>query len=394
MKLPKLDRNISILFLVTFFVGMSLGMTAPILPDIRSEFNLTYSTAALILSSFGFARLILALPSGYLYGRVEKKYLLALGIIALAAGSLLAGFSATFIQFLLSQIIMGAGFSLCLITIIITLSTSSTSRNRGSVLGMNTFSRTVASVISPAIAGFVTIVFDWRHVFFAYTIISVLSLFIVLAFMKKEKEIAVKEEESASYFNPAIISIFFAIFATFFVGAGFRNTLMPLFGKDVLGMNPAAIGMVLSVSALVYLLAGPSAAFLSDRHGRKFFLSLGLLLTAIGLFSFIFVSDINQLYVLSVILGFGAITYVIPVAMIGDMTLNAKKDFSIMRLVSELGFVVGPIVLGIIADYYGFSAAAILAGILTIISLICIEIFVKEPRHRLNWKKVLQLEED
>ncbi len=394
MKLPKLDRNISILFLVTFFVGMSLGMTAPILPDIRSEFNLTYSTVALILSSFGFARLILALPSGYLYGKVEKKYLLALGIIALATGSLFAGFSATFIQFLISQIIMGAGFSLCLIVIIISLSTAATGKNRGSILGMNTFSRTAASVVSPAIAGFVTVMFSWRHVFFAYTIISLLSLFIVLAFMKKDKETSVKNEKASNGLNPALLSVFFAIFATFFVGAGFRNTLMPLFGKDVLSLDTAAIGMVLSVSALVYLIAGPLAAFLSDKHGRKFFLSLGILLTAVGLFSFVFISDINQFYALSVILGIGAITYVIPVAMIGDMTSNAKKDFSIMRLVSELGFVIGPVILGIVADYYGFGAAAILAGTLTLISLIFIEIFVKEPKHRLNWKKVLQLEED
>lgn len=83
-----------------------------------------------------------------------------------------------------------------------------------------------------------------------------------------------------------------------------------------------------------------------------------------------------------------------PVAMIGDMTANTKKDFSIMRFVSELSFVSGPIILGVIADIYGFNAAIILTAALVIISLAAIEIFVKEPKHRLNWKKVLQLEED
>ena len=395
MKLPKLDRDVTALFFVTFFVGMSLSMTVPILPEIRDEFNLTYSTAALVLSSFGFARLLLTLPSGYLYGRVRKKFLLSAGIATLGMGSLLAGLSSSFIGFLVAQILMGAGFSVCLMVVIVSLSLSSTKKNRGSVLGMNTFSRTAAMVVSPAIAGFVTVMFGWRYVFFAYAIITLLALLLVSTMMREKKEShgnGVKNK--GSRFSRPLMVVFLAVFVTFFVGAGFRSTIMPLYIKDVLNLDIAAIGLVLTVSALVYLVAGPVIAFLSDRHGRKFFLSLGLLLTAVGVLSFLFVSDMNQLLAVAVILGFGTITYVIPVAMIGDMTANTKKDFSIMRFVSELSFVSGPIILGVIADIYGFNAAIILTAALVIISLAAIEIFVKEPRHRLNWKKVLQLESD
>lgn len=395
MKIPKPDRDTTVLFMVSFFVGMSLSMTVPILPEIRSEFNLTYSTAALVLSSFGFARLLLTLPSGYLYGRIKKKYLLSAGIAALGIGSLMAGMSSTFIEFIIAQVIMGAGFSVCLMVVIVSLSIDSTKKNRGSILGMNTFARTASMVVSPAIAGFITVMLSWRHVFYVYALITLVSLFLVLMLAGDEKKISViGKNAKGNRFNLSLMAVFLAVFATFFVGAGFRNTIMPLYSKDVLNLDVAAISLVMSVAALVHLFAGPLSAFLSDRHGRKFFLSLGMLLTAIGVLSFLFISDLNQLLFVSVIFGVGTITYVIPVAMIGDMTANAKKDFSIMRFVSELSFVAGPLVLGVIADFYGFRAAIILTAIVAVASLAAIEIFVKEQKHHLNWKKVLQLEEE
>ncbi|MFH0832410.1 MAG: MFS transporter [Candidatus Aenigmatarchaeota archaeon] len=394
MKFPKVERENFVLFFVTFFMGLSLGITGPILPEIRSEFNLTYSTVALVLSSFGFARLILTLPSGYLYGRTSRKRLLSIGITLLAVGAAIAGLSHSFVEFIVSQVIMGAGFSICLMTIMISLSTSATVKNRGSVLGMNAFSRTAASVVAPIIAGFIAVAFNWRYAFLFYAIVMLFFLALVFTTMFKDKKIVSKDNSSKYRPSNAIISVFFAIFIIFIVGAGFRGTIIPLYSRDVLNMNTAAIGMVMSVSSLIYLFIGPASAFLSDRHGRKFFLSLGILLTAVSLVMFLFITTVTHLVILSIVLGFSMITYVIPAAMIGDMTRNIKKDFSIMRFVSELGFVFGPVILGVVADVYGFKATAIVACVLTVLSFIAIEIFVKEEKHHLNWRKVLQLSED
>lgn len=43
-------------------------------------------------------------------------------------------------------------------------------------------------------------------------------------------------------------------FVTFFVGAGFRSTIMPLYIKDVMNLDIAAIGLALTVSPLFILL--------------------------------------------------------------------------------------------------------------------------------------------
>ncbi len=401
-RLPKLDSETAVLFFVTFFIGSSVSMLAPLIPEIRNEYSLSYTAAALVFSSYGIARLLISLPSGYLYHRINRRILLAAGLILMAVSSVVAFYSTSFVQFIASQVIMGAGFSFCVTTIVISLSLSATRRNRGKTLGMNTFARSASATVAPAAAGFIAIAFGWRSVYLFYTFVVLAALAIVVIFVKK-KELGREEDEEPGGKRKNNIAVTLAVlfmvaFLATFSTAGFKSNVVPLYSKDVLKLDTATISLVLSLMALMHLITSPIAAWYSDKYGRRVFLLLGLLATMLGSFAFLFVDSMAMLVIAAVLLGAGTMIFISPVTILGDITprAHAGRNYGILRFVIDLGFVLGPVILGYIIDTYGFSAAALVTGSLSLLVFILAYSIVKEPaKHaKINWKRILQIEED
>ncbi len=368
---------------MTFFVGLSVSLVSPILPAIRDEFGLSYSMISFVVALFGLARLVTSLPAGHLYHKLNAKILVSSGIFLVFAGSLMAFLSKTFIEFLASQIITGVGFSFCVTTIMIYLSFASTKENRGKILGFNTMARSSSSIAAPVIAGIIPSVFLWRHVFFFYFIFALLMLFVSWFFVRhiKVEHKTLSFKAHANYNRYALASLLGTGFLASFSTAGFRATIIPLFAGDVMKLDIAAIGLVMGVSAVMHFITAPLAASLSDRYGRKKFLLLGLSAQLTGLLYFLFARNIFDLLVSSALLGIGTMIFILPPAIIGDISPHSKmsRNQSLLRFMIDLGFFAGPLILGIALDVYGFAFTAVTTMAVTAANLLAVYCFVKEP---------------
>jgi MFS transporter, DHA1 family, multidrug resistance protein len=395
MKFPKVDHENAVIYFITFFIGMSISMMAPAVPEMRDYFHLTYASSGLILSTFGIARLILAIPSGYMYNHMKRKTLLFLGVFFLTVGSFIAGFSETFTMFIVSQVVMGIGFSICLTTIIIYLSIKATSKDRGSIMGMNSFARSAAGVIAPGIAGYICLAFTWRGIFWVYAGFSIIN-FIIIAIYIKDEEAGIPENDKeekrvrSKHHRLIIATVFAVIFFALFVMSGFRNSTIPMYSTDVLNIDSGTIGVLLSIGAAVFLLTGPLAAYLSDRYGRKIFITTGILATAVAAFIFVFASSISHIVIVLIFLGYGMMVNVVATALLGDITPNRKagRNYGLMRFVGDLGIVLGPISAGLMIDWFGFKASAAVICIGSIIAYIAVAIIVEDEKFKMDWKKM------
>lgn len=395
MKLAHIDREIAALFIATFSIALSITMLAPVIPEIKSEFGLTYTTASLVLSSFAVSRLLLSLPAGMLYEKFERKKLLMGSIAVLSFGSFLAGTSKDFITFLAAQMIMGAGFSVCFMTVLVSLSAASKKENRGRMLGMNSFARSLGAIIAPTFAGAVAVAFGWRSVFLSFTLISLVSLF-ALYFMVGKKKVAetreIQEKEPKNY-RQTLYGLFAIMFITNLVFAGFRGNAIPLYAGDVLKLNAGDIGFMLSLSAIVFLLCAPLSAYLSDRHGRKVFIVTAMLALVLSVFGFLVAGTYTRLLVVMAVFGYGSIVFVSSTAMLGDIThqRQASRNYSMLRFISDLGMVAGPLAAGFVLDHYGFRAASWVFGIFSFLAFVIALYFLEEPKFRVHIKKFLNL---
>ncbi|NWF94610.1 MAG: MFS transporter, partial [Candidatus Thorarchaeota archaeon] len=152
--------------------------------------------------------------------------------------------------------------------------------------------------------------------------------------------------------SPSFLLATFATFTLFFIRTGVRTTLVPLFAGNNLGLDTSAIGLILTLAAISTAITMVPMGRLSDRIGRRNPLAVCLLLTAFATllipFSVDYLTISVNLIVYGAFVGFSG-----PMAAyVTDLSPPDKIEVSmgLYRMISDIGFVVGPLLLGYVSD--------------------------------------------
>jgi len=162
----------------------------------------------------------------------------------------------------------------------------------------------------------------------------------------------------------------------FFIITSIRETLIPLYGVQELGLDPYQIGLILSIFAVTNLL---NLLFIGHRFerliSRSLLLALSLLTCAVSLYLLSFSSDLFSFALLSTPLGFGlGLLQSVPFALLLDYTdlNNIGLAMGVLRTVCDLGIVFGPIMVGSLMDIgqtiLVFYISAFFIGLLSVIT--------------------------
>jgi MFS family permease len=160
-------------------------------------------------------------------------------------------------------------------------------------------------------------------------------------------------------------------FAMMFMRSGARVTLLPLYAEQSLGFGPGDIGVLLSVSAVTNLLIVNPAGRFVDRVGRKPIALLGLVSAAVVTSSYGIFDSYAALLVVSMAFGITAgLASISPPAMVGDLAPEGIEGSAVgvYRMAGDLGFVVGPLALGAVADTGAFEAGFFIAGAIMLVA--------------------------
>jgi len=151
---------------------------------------------------------------------------------------------------------------------------------------------------------------------------------------------------------------------------GMSWSLFPLF-FSAHGLGVAAIGVVKAVYPGVWGLLQPVTGPLSDRFGRKWLIAGGMMVQAGGIFLTVLKKDYTYWIVAAVFQGLGtAMVYPVLLAAISDVAHPRWRASSIgvYRFWRDLGYAVGALLSGIIADLFGIGTAISAIGGLTFLS--------------------------
>ena len=156
------------------------------------------------------------------------------------------------------------------------------------------------------------------------------------------------------------------------MGIGLIIPVMPDLLQDIEGgdLGHAAIwgGILSMVFALMQFLFGPTIGSLSDRYGRRPVLLVSLLIIAVDYVVMGLAHSIWLLVLTRVIGGIAAATQATAAAFISDIstTENRSANFGILGASFGVGFVLGPLIGGLLGEYgfrVPFFAAAGLASL-------------------------------
>lgn len=350
---------------------MGVNLIAPVLPAYAAHFGVGFAVASSLLTSFALARMSLRLVAGRLSDKHGSRRVCAAGGVIQASGALLAGFAPTFGVLLAARLIQGSGSAMfgtsinryLLVTTDKVELGRATARFQGGIL--------IGGTIGPIVGGIVAETVGIFAPFFLQAAVASMLAVVSARYIKDGgTPAAVVTPVGRSIRSLLQLDGFKLIMllgsGLFFIRAGATNVLMPAFSDEVLSLSPSLIGAIISLGSVVSLMVMPVAGRLADSVGRRpvalvgafgsatTIAMYGLADSAIGL---AFVAALTGLSV-------GLLAVALP-TMIGDIAPPGTEGLAsgVYRIANDLGWVSGPIVLGLLADSGRYGVGFIVAGI-------------------------------
>jgi len=167
------------------------------------------------------------------------------------------------------------------------------------------------------------------------------------------------------------------------LGMGIVTPFLPIYA-NTLGASSLEIGLIQSAFSITGIGTLLFIGRLSDRFGRKIFLSGGLTILAISSLGLMYANDPVHLILWRFIQGLGGAAH-LPIAQsyLGDITPEGSegKWMGHFNAVLFAGIGAGPLVGGVVTDAFNISTAFLVMAVLNVLGLIATLLFLKEmPR--------------
>jgi MFS family permease len=194
-------------------------------------------------------------------------------------------------------------------------------------------------------------------------------------------------------------TLFFSIF-TAVTGVGIVVPLLPVYAHD-LGASGLYIGLIFGAFSISRTCFLPYFGRLSDLKGRKPIILPGFFAYAVISVAFVFSNSVNTLIVIRFFHGIAS-AMLMPViqAYIGDITPQGREGatMGLFNMSLFLGLSLGPLIGGVIKDYWGLQASFICMGSLALLGFLlilillpptCSEQGLKDRDPSFSWKSLL-----
>ena len=357
-----------------FLFNLGQGVLRPSLPIyLQRSFAANYRMVTLIPVVFGAGKWIASLPTGYLLGRLGRP-LMIWGLLLIALIDLASVMTSTYTVFLGLRALGGVGWAMFATVATTAMVNIPTVQRRGRAVSLLLMSETAGLLLGSAAGGWLyqglgaasPFVFEAACMFVAAVAVG---RWASLAGRRSPVPRGSRDWRllGAILRTPGVL-LMGAINATLIaIQTGVLVFLFPLYLVNRGGVGPEAVGFLISLSVLGRLLALWLGGTVSDRWGRMRVLIPGLLSYAALLGTLTFLTHPVVLGVWSLAIGAAAgFVAAIPTAVIGDQVPPPLQGVAIgwLRMMTDSGQILGPLVMGAFADAVDLSAPFLLGAAL------------------------------
>ena len=381
---PTILRTRGIVPLLTLLVLVmtGTGMVSPILSLYAREFGVSGALVGMMITLYGVGRLLANMPAGMLSERYGRKLFLCIGPAIIGVGAIGAAVTGDFTSVLFWRFVQGVGSGIYMTVSATVLVQLASSIERGRALAIYQGALLLGTGIGPAIGGYLADNWGLAAPFWAFGAIGFAGfLFALLGFQEPEPEPDLATEPGERKARPSVrqlllqlpfLSLCIITFGTFFTRTGSQWIIIPLIGKDTLGLSVDAIGVALSVIAVanfaMLAVVGPAI----DRFGARQILVHSTLLTGLALVLIAFAHSQLMFWLaialLGVAAGFSGPSVSAAVATLVPRTMYGPA-IGMQRAVGDVGYVIAPILVGMMYDLPGFgSVGALIFNALVVIA--------------------------
>jgi DHA1 family multidrug resistance protein-like MFS transporter len=363
---------------------LGFGAMVPSLPLYASSFGVSATAVGFAVAVYGFARFAITIPGGQLSERLGRRPVLAIGGLVSAVGSFWCAEASSFVEFNVARLVAGAGAGIVLTTGQIVLADISPPDRRGRNIATYQTAFLFGFGIGPFPGGLLAEHYGLAAPFLVTGVASVM-VTVVAWFFVSETRPETPRTAAANAAPPvsfvrqmwgllahrgfllvSLISLMGAVLRT-----GGMFALIPLLGSTTLGLSVGEIGFAMMLSNVVALIGAYPAGWLADHMGRKAAIVPSTVLCGVSMALFCYAPNFGWFIGASVVWSMAmSLSISAPAAYAADAAprgMNAAA-MSTYRMTADLGYVIGPIGLGFLADITSVSIA-ILTGSAVLIAL-------------------------
>jgi MFS family permease len=390
----------ALLVVINAFVGGMVGLERAVLPLLgEREFGLSSKTAITsFIVSFGVTKAVLNLVAARLSERVGRKPILVTGWLFALPVPFLIIYAPSWWWIDLANVLLGANQALAWSMTVNMKIDLVGPRRRGLALGLNEFAGYFAVGATSWATGYIAGQYALRpQPFYLGIAFSLIGLALSLVFVRETLGHAHFEARTHGTSAPSTTlgHVFYvttignaSLFAACQAGLvnnlndGMSWGLYPLF-FGAYGLGVEAIGVIKAVYPGVWGVLQIATGPLSDRWGRTGLIAGGMIVQALGIWLTVMVPAYAAWIAGAALQGLGtAMVYPTLLAAITDHTHPTSRATSlgVYRFWRDLGYAVGALLSGIVADLVGLGAAIHLVAGLTFLSGIIVVYAMAEGR--------------
>ena len=382
-------KQFVLLVIINGFVGGMVGMERSLLPQIaEKEFAIAAKTAILsFIIAFGIVKALTNYYTGVLANRFGRKRLLVAGWIIGIPIPFILMFAPAWGWVIGANILLGINQGLTWSSTVVMKIDLVGEKRRGFAMGLNEFAGYISVALVAFLTGWIASEYGIRpYPFYTGIVLVILGLLGSVFLVKDTKHHVTRETISSTL--PRLKNIFRdTSWKNKNLGsvtqAGLINNLndgmvwgiFPILLASH-GFSLAQIGIVTAIYPAVWGLGQLLTGAMADRFCKKDMLYIGMLLQAFALLALIWASTMTHFVLLSSVLGWGtAMVYPTFMATVAENThpLDRAASIGIFRFWRDMGYAIGALLTGIIADLFSLNTAIVFIGILTFLSAFVIK---------------------
>ncbi len=381
-------RQFALLVLINAFVGGMVGIERTVVPLIGSkEFGITSTTLVVsFIVSFGVVKALANLISGQLADTWGRKRVLVLGWLFGLPVPFMIIWAPSWGWIVAANALLGINQGLAWSMTVIMKVDLVGPKSRGLAVGLNEFAGYLAVGVTAFLTGYLASRYSLRpvpiYLGVGYAVLgALLSIMLVRDTRDHVRlEAAAHSQQSDSMSFREIFALTSFRDRNLFAAsqAGLVNNLndgmswgiFPLFFASF-GLGVERIGILKAIYPATWGILQIATGPLSDRWGRKGLIVAGMWIQSAGLFLTAATRQFEWWLVGSLLLGLGtAMMYPSLIAAVSDASHPTwrARSLSVYRFWRDLGYAIGALSAGIIADLFGMAWAIGIIGALTFLS--------------------------
>jgi len=377
------------IYLPSLIMALGIGMIVPAVPLLGKTFGVSMGFAAQVITAQAIGRALSWFPAGVLLDRIGIRFGMILGASMAVASAVMTAFAPAFGIILLSQFFWGVGFNLWRLgrelAAIDLVKVTQRGRQMSALFGI----QATGTALGPAIGGIILDLYGFRSLFMIFA--GMASVVLIISAMVQEP----RQQQSRPrgkvfrftplsllkpYFRGTYVVLLIATFSAM-LRTGVLNSMLPIYVVDELNYTATNTGFLFFIVGVVTFAMIVPAGFISDKIGRKWATVPPALIAGIAFMAYPLVKGMPGLQFLAVFLG------IANGMALGSMTTytydivpqSTRAQFQAMRrTLGEIGAFTGPLLGGIIANFFSAGLSFLFFAPLHILATVLLIVVAKE----------------